>query len=114
MRNQSTTTIVLSRSTLSRRTLPEGTVGLVLPSHYTSCLRSAVADSVSVDVDMFPYRRYGKFFWSDRKRMSRKHMAMMGHDGQQALIDLRGGRILVVFAICGDNAPNRTVKKLFD
>ena len=77
-------------------------------------LRSAAADSVSVDVDNLPYRRYGKFFWSDRKRMSRRHIAMMGHGGQQALIELDGGRVLVVFAIRGDYAPSWTVKKLFD
>ena len=77
-------------------------------------LRSAVADSVRVDVESLPYRRYGKFFWSDRKRMSRKHLAMMGHGGQQALIDLEGGRVLVVFAIRGDYAPSWTVRALFD
>ena len=77
-------------------------------------LRSAAADSVSVDVDNLPYRQYGKFFWSDRKRMTRKHIAMMGHGGQQALIDLDDGRVLVVFAIRGDYAPGWTVKALFD
>ena len=46
--------------------------------------------------------------------MSRKHLAMMGHGGQQALIDLEGGRVLVVFAIRGDYAPSWTVRALFD
>ena len=77
-------------------------------------LRSAVADSVPVGVDNLPYRRYGKFFWSDRKRMSRRHIALMGHGGQQALIALDGRRVLVVFAIRGDYATGWTVKKLFD
>ena len=77
-------------------------------------LRTAVADSVPLEFDNLPYRRYGKFFRSDRKRMNRKHMAMMGHGGQQALIELDGRRVLVVFAIRGDDAPNWTVKSLFD
>lgn len=77
-------------------------------------LRSAVADSVPVDFLGLPYRRYGKFFWSDRKRMSRKHMEMRGHGGQRALIDLERGRVPVVFAIRGDYGTGWMVRALFD
>ena len=39
---------------------------------------------------------------------------MMGYGGQQAPIDLEGGRVPVVFAIRGDAAPGREVRAPFD
>ncbi len=45
-------------------------------------MRSAVAEPVPIGGHNLPYLRYGMFFWSDRR-----HNAMMGHSGQQTLIE---------------------------
>lgn len=77
-------------------------------------LGSAVAESVPTNVEPHPYRRYGKFFWSDRKRSNRRHVAMLGHGGQQAYIGLADNRVLLMHAIRGDYKPWRIFKVLFE
>ena len=77
-------------------------------------LRRAVSESVPVDIDRLPYRRYGRFFWTDRKRSNRTHVAMMGHGGQQGFIGLGDGRVLLMHAIRGDYKPWRIFRLLFE
>ena len=77
-------------------------------------LRSAVSESVSIGSDAALYRRYGKFFWSDRNRASRKHVTMLGHGGQHIYIDLEGGRVLYLLSIRIDYRIGKIYEAVFD
>ena len=77
-------------------------------------LRRAVSDPVAVNLDRLPWRRYGRFFWSDRRRSERRHLAMLGHGGQQGFIGLDDGRVLLLHAIRADYRPWRIFRLLFE
>ncbi len=77
-------------------------------------LRSAVTDSVPVNLQRAPWRRYGRFFWSDHKWLDRKHVAMLGHGGQTMLIDLEGGRVLHILSIRQDFDRLKVMSAVFE
>ena len=76
-------------------------------------LRSAVSQSVPMNIASWDYRRYGKFFWVDAKFSKIKHVRMTGHGGQVAYIDLKKGRVLIIHAIRHDFERNSIFKSLF-
>lgn len=75
-------------------------------------LRSAITESVRLGFSD-EYRRYGKFFWVDRKSSKIRHVTMKGHGGQRAYIDVENGRVLITHAIRNDFDGKRVFKALF-
>ena len=68
-------------------------------------LRSAVSESVPVNIARYPHRRYGKFFYSGPKYSNRKLMVMAGHGGQRIYIDVEEGKVLYLLSIRRDFTP---------
>ena len=77
-------------------------------------LKSAASESVPLGFDFTFYKRYGKFFWSDRKWANRKHVAMLGHGGQRIYIDLEDGRVLYLLSIRIDYRIGKIYDAVFD
>lgn len=77
-------------------------------------LRSSVSQSVPVNLHLSPYRRYGKFFWTDSRWANREHVAMLGHGGQMILVDLNDGRVMYVLAIRRDFDREKIVHAVFE
>ncbi len=77
-------------------------------------LRSAVSESVPTNLDRAPYKRYGKFFWSDRKWSNRKHVALLGHGGQRIFIDLEDGQVLYTLSIRRDFPLGKIYESVFE
>lgn len=76
-------------------------------------LRSAVADAVPTG---HPYsRKYGKFFWFDKRKTPVENDAwMMGGGCLRVLMDLDRGRVLAVHALRCDYGPRDIVSAAFE